>query len=144
MSDQEPDRPMTDMFASERYISLGGLLRLLKQYDRENHKETHVFPGFVLADFINCAVGGEPGEFDEGEVGEWLAPLEYTEDPKDYGDILTIEDFKHGCEVGPCFTDWDGHGRPMKDGKVAPNITIQPSRLYEIPLDATHIQWFNK
>lgn len=69
--------------------------------------------------------------------------VEYTEEIPDFGDVMTVEHFRASCKAG-AFIDYDGFGNPAKDGKVAGRLEIQPSRLHEIPEDATHIVWFNR
>jgi hypothetical protein len=56
------------------------------------------------------------------------------------GYLLTREEFIEDCK-NKFFTDYDGYGYPVKNGKVA-TIKIFPSQL-NIPEDATHIIWFN-
>lgn len=67
----------------------------------------------------------------------------YIEDPPDYGDLMTVNDFLEACDVG-AFVDYDGSGYPVKDGKMARNIRVVPSNRSSIPADATHVVWFNK
>jgi hypothetical protein len=68
---------------------------------------------------------------------------EYTDDiPKNYGDVMTVEDFKEACESGG-FIDYDGFGNPAKDGKASEQ-RIFPSQRGLIPADATHIVWYNR
>lgn len=58
------------------------------------------------------------------------------------GDVMTVEAWREACEDG-MFIDYDGYGSPMKDGKVA-RMTISPSCRHLVPLDATHIEWYNR
>jgi len=58
-------------------------------------------------------------------------------------DVYTVEEFREFVDSG-MFIDYDGFGYPVKDSKADPNIWIKPSRLYEIPEDATHIVWYNR
>ena len=69
----------------------------------------------------------------------------YTEKihPLDVMDLMTPEEFIEDCECG-CFIDYDGYGHPVKDGYEDISIYIYPSALIEIPLDATHINWYNR
>ena len=67
----------------------------------------------------------------------------YKDDLSDIGDLFTVEDFKRDCERG-CLIDYDGFGHPVKDNKMAGDVTIRPSMRDVIPMDATHIMWFNK
>jgi hypothetical protein len=67
----------------------------------------------------------------------------YTEEVPDYGDVMTVENFIKCCEIGG-FIDSDGEGFPIKDGKVAHDCFVKPSRRALLPKDATHVIWFNK
>lgn len=67
----------------------------------------------------------------------------YTEELPDYGDLIQVIEFIRSCKDG-WFIDYDGHGRPVKDGKMAKGHTVYPSKIDEIPMDATHIMWFNR
>jgi hypothetical protein len=58
-------------------------------------------------------------------------------------DVYTVEEFKEMCECGG-FIDYDGFGYPVKDSLADENITVFPSKLNKIPLDATHIVWYNR
>lgn len=67
----------------------------------------------------------------------------YTEPIPDYGDVMTVEDWKAAVRSGS-FNDYDGGGKAAKDGKVD-KCWIYPSEAdASIPEDATHIVWFNK
>lgn len=61
----------------------------------------------------------------------------------DEDDVYTVEEFKAYVESS-AFIDSDGYGHPVKDSKANPDIDIRPSRVDEIPEDATHIVWYNK
>lgn len=63
--------------------------------------------------------------------------------PEEEDDVYTVKEFREACACGG-FIDYDGYGYPVKDGKADPDVIIQPSRLGEIPDDATHIVWFNR
>ena len=75
--------------------------------------------------------------------------VEYSEvnmygcDPLGKDDVYTVEGFKEFCEDG-AFIDYDGVGHPVKNDLADESIWIKPSRLDEIPEDATHIVWFNR
>ena len=58
-------------------------------------------------------------------------------------DVMTVEDFRENVESGG-FIDYDGWGYPVRDGKADYSITVQPSRVNQIPDDATHILWLNR
>lgn len=66
-----------------------------------------------------------------------------TEYIPDEDTVYTIERFKEAVECG-LFIDYDGVGHPVKDGKCDPDIWIKPSKLDEIPDDATEIVWYNR
>lgn len=69
--------------------------------------------------------------------------MNYNNPVPEYADLMTVEDFKNCVEVGG-FKDYDGFGFPVKDGKEDDDLFILPSRLHEIPEDATHIAWYSK
>ena len=57
--------------------------------------------------------------------------------------VYTIEAFKRLVASG-CFIDYDGFGNPAKDNLSDVEIEIKPSKIKNVPLDATHIVWFNR
>lgn len=61
----------------------------------------------------------------------------------DEDDVYTVAEFKDYCEKR-LFIDYDGFGHPVRDRKANPSIWIKPSRLNEIPADATHVVWYNR
>jgi hypothetical protein len=61
----------------------------------------------------------------------------------DEDDVYTIDEFKSLCESGG-FIDYDGFGYPVKDSKCDPSIIIRPSKISDIPNDATHVVWYNR
>lgn len=63
--------------------------------------------------------------------------------PAKEDDVYTIEEFKEYCEC-EAFIDYDGYGHPVKDKLADNSIIIVPSKLNEIPIDATHIVWYNR
>lgn len=67
----------------------------------------------------------------------------YTEDLPDYGDLMTVDEFKDNCKCGG-FIDYDGFGHPVLQNKMMDDVEIKPSRLDLIPTYATHIIWFNR
>lgn len=67
----------------------------------------------------------------------------YTEALPNYGDLMTVQDFRDDCEAGN-FIDYDGYGHPVKNNLQDTSIHICPSRQHQIPIDATHIMWFNR
>ena len=83
--------------------------------------------------------------------GEHPKP-KYDIDPPDYGDVMTVAEFLEDVENGNLI-DYDGHGYPMRDGKIAHGrntgfdyeFVVRPSKGKDgIPADATHIVWFNR
>lgn len=63
--------------------------------------------------------------------------------PDDEDDVYTVDEFKEHCHVGS-FIDYDGHGYPVKDGMADEDVVVKPSRVNEIPSDATHVVWYNR
>lgn len=61
----------------------------------------------------------------------------------DEDDVYTVEGFRNIVGFGG-FIDYDGFGYPVKNGLSDEKICIYPSRLKDIPDDATHIVWFNR
>lgn len=67
----------------------------------------------------------------------------YSDTP-DIGDVMTVDEYLSSVECGG-FIDYDGFGHPVKDGKSDSSINVSPSQKDScIPLDATHIEWFNR
>jgi hypothetical protein len=63
--------------------------------------------------------------------------------PENEDDVYTVEEFTLRCKHHS-FIDYDGYGHPVKDRKADNDIYIYPSKLHQIPSDATHIVWFNR
>lgn len=63
--------------------------------------------------------------------------------PDNEDDVYTVAEFREHAE-DHSFMDSDGFGHPVKDGKADEDIDVYPSRISEIPADATHVVWFNK
>lgn len=65
---------------------------------------------------------------------------EYKEEltNKDYGDLMTVEEFNIAVEVGFIMDD-DGQGYWVKDNKESNDEVFNTQ-----PLDATHVMWYNK
>jgi hypothetical protein len=91
---------------------------------------------------------------DVEEFVQAKALVEQAEDPESWrplidsetGFLITIEDYKGSVECGG-FTDDDGHGYPVRDGKVNEGFPVHPSDdedEYPLPEGTTHILWFNK
>lgn len=74
---------------------------------------------------------------------KFTATNRYGCGPNDEDDVYTVAEFESACKSGS-FIDYDGFGYPMKDGKADSEICVKPSRLEEIPKDATHVVWFNR
>lgn len=77
------------------------------------------------------------------EVVKFSSTNNYGCGPEGENDVYTVSEFKKHCENGS-FIDYDGFGHPVKDGKSDSSIWVKPSRVNEIPADATHIVWFNR
>jgi hypothetical protein len=67
----------------------------------------------------------------------------YTEQLTLGDDVYTVADFRERVR-DHLFIDYDGFGHPVKDGKCDPRIDVIPSRVEDIPADATHIVWYNR
>lgn len=63
--------------------------------------------------------------------------------PDDEDDVYTVDEFRQQC-ADQAFVDSDGDGHPVRDGFADPSVHVRPSMLGQIPLDATHVVWFNK
>lgn len=69
-------------------------------------------------------------------------PDEYGEVPE--GALMTVDEYL-GSVKDHALIDYDGYGHPVKDMKKDTQLHIYPSEgRNHIPLDATHIIWFNK
>ncbi|MBD99755.1 MAG: hypothetical protein CMO34_07940 [Verrucomicrobia bacterium] len=64
----------------------------------------------------------------------------------DYGDLMTVSDFKECVECGG-FIDYDGHG-VLATLEEQSDILVWPSTSkelnYEFPEWATHVRWYNR
>lgn len=78
--------------------------------------------------------GADP--FTEKPAVEYNIPL------PNYGDLMDRDDYLE-CVHSGSFMDYDGCGHPVKDGAMASMRTI-PSKVSELPSDATHVMWFNR
>jgi len=67
---------------------------------------------------------------------------EYTENLPAYGDLMTVANWLEFVNSGD-FSDYDGVGHPVKDGKMC-KTRIYPSIADQLPEDATHVLWFNR
>lgn len=70
-----------------------------------------------------------------------MAHEDYKDDVN-FGDIMTVEAFKSAVEDGS-FIDYDGFAHPAIV-KQDSTKNIWPSRIEQLPEDATHVVWFNK
>ena len=70
------------------------------------------------------------------------ATAEYTDELSKFGDLMTVAKFRDSVDCGGLI-DYDGYGYPVRDGKMS-RTNIYPSEQHMIPLDATHIMWYNK
>ena len=77
------------------------------------------------------------------EPVKFTATNRYGCGPDGEDDVYTVDEFREKVETG-MFIDYDGFGYPVREGKADPDITVKPSRLDDIPADATHIVWFNR
>jgi hypothetical protein len=68
----------------------------------------------------------------------------YTKRISPFDLVLTVEEFTSCVVDQPIFTDDDGYGWPVYNGMADTTTIIVPSKIKEIPLDATHIVWFNR
>lgn len=81
-----------------------------------------------------------------GDDWEWHNRLNhgnYTVPVPEYGDLIPVAVFKECCKTG-AFVDYDGHGYPCRYGLQDERCQIRPSRVENIPADATHICWYNR
>lgn len=74
---------------------------------------------------------------------------DYSRPMPEYGDLMTVEEYLAQVESGS-FIDDDGNGRAVKDGMVedwtgnfGENDILPSEGDSKIPLDATHVVWFN-
>jgi hypothetical protein len=67
------------------------------------------------------------------------------DDIPEYGNHMTLEEFKSNCESGG-FIDYDGYGYYATENKMVRNKTIIPSHFKKkkVLKDYTHVVWFNK
>lgn len=74
---------------------------------------------------------------------KFTATNRYGCGPDSEDDVYTVEEFREHVSCW-AFVDYDGFGHPVKDGLSDPSILIKPSRVADIPPDATHIVWYNR
>lgn len=63
--------------------------------------------------------------------------------PDDEDDVYTVDEFRALCK-NHSFIDYDGHGYPVRGTMADSSVVIKPSRVNEIPADATHVVWYNR
>ena len=83
-------------------------------------------------------------ERERSELHEWA--LANVIDMPDYGDIMTVTDWKANIDCGG-FTDYDGFGEQvilLKDGRYVISSQLIPSRVWDIDDRCTHIIWYNR
>ena len=100
----------------------------------------------------------ERNEF-KSKMDSIINKTQYSPVDQSFCDLITLEDFKSGCENGPVFTNYDGYGNIVCfiNGKyLETNIEIYPSNIYRDELEdilkywdlnpkmATHVAWYNK
>lgn len=66
----------------------------------------------------------------------------------DYGNKMSLEDFKSSCLDG-CFIDYDGHGYyamkdKMSDFPIFPSDITDNKMINNFEYNFTHVIWFNK
>ena len=68
-------------------------------------------------------------------------PMEEEED-YGYGELMTVDEFIECVDMG-VINDYDGSGYAVIDEEQT-DIQVLCSDLETIPVDATHIMWYNK
>lgn len=66
----------------------------------------------------------------------------YNQEISKYGDLFTVLEFEEMVESG-MLIDYDGYGHACKNGRRSSTI-VTPSKIKDIPEDATHVVWYNK
>jgi hypothetical protein len=61
---------------------------------------------------------------------------------EEYGSEYTVAQFRQHVAAEQ-WTDASGYGHPMKERVMDRNYFVKPSRVDEIPKDATHIMWYD-
>lgn len=69
--------------------------------------------------------------------------LAYTEALKPDADVMTVEEYLNSVRA-TAFTDYDGFGQPVRDGRACRVMVLPSDYKNGIPTDATHIVWFNR
>lgn len=61
----------------------------------------------------------------------------------DYADVFPLSEFEELCR-SYCFTDWDGAGYYVKDGKMYGLVCCRDIVADGVDHNFTHVAWFNK
>lgn len=61
----------------------------------------------------------------------------------DLGYVFELQDYLDAVKEG-LLVDYDGFGHPARGGMMNNRWYIKPSKLEQIPEDATHIVWYNR
>jgi hypothetical protein len=108
------------------------------------------YTGHYRRDDLNIIAWTRKPEAPKADVApEYTSPVHFTKTgrygcgPEDEDDVYTISEFRDHVQDSS-FVDHDGYGCPVKDRKADKSIIIKPSRIADIPADATHIVWFNR
>ena len=80
---------------------------------------------------------------DNKEFSQYHPSQEDIDEPIEMFEQYDIADFKLQVEFGYLIDD-DGIGYAVIDNQERREITILPSKIKEIPLEVTHINWYNK
>jgi hypothetical protein len=73
------------------------------------------------------------------KLREIRSTRDYTEEVPEDADVYTVDDFNQAVKEGS-FGNYDGSGYWVKDDKMSREDEFFSS----LPLDATHVAWFNK
>lgn len=63
--------------------------------------------------------------------------------PENEDDVYTVEEFG-ACVKSGAFIDYDGFGYPVRNSLADTSIIVKPSKIKQIPADATHVVWYNR
>lgn len=70
-------------------------------------------------------------------------PRTLTEQDKENGDLMPLQEFLANCECGG-FIDYDGFGHPIAGEMLDEDFQVTPSERKLIPAGTTHVLWFNR
>jgi hypothetical protein len=69
----------------------------------------------------------------------------FTEKIPAYASLMALEEWVANITPGGGFTDYDGFGHPAKEGLMAGDVLLLPSRGEKnVPSGTTHVVWFNR